>query len=129
MYEQFKDRAHFYVVYIREAHPSDGWQTGQNERQGIEVEQPKTFGAREKVAQTCSAKLDLSMPFLVDGIDDAVGDAWSGWPDRLFIVDTAGKVAYRGDQGPRGFDVAGMESALERLLSEDALDEALGGGK
>ncbi len=83
------------------------------------------------MAQACSGKLELTMPFLIDGIDDAVGNAYSGWPDRLFIVDTAGKIAYRGDQGPRGFDVGGMEKALGRLLeretTEDALDKALGG--
>lgn len=57
------------------------------------------------------------MPLLVDNMDNSVGNAFSGHPDRLFILSPDGTIAYRGDKGPRGFDVKEMSSALEQLLA------------
>jgi len=47
----------------------------------------------------------LRFPFtvLVDGMDDAVAERWSAWPERLFVVDAEGIVRYVGEQGPFGF--------------------------
>lgn len=53
-------------------------------------------------ARTC-ALLELPFPVVVDMMDDAVARRWSGWPERLFVVDVAGRVAYAGEQGPWGF--------------------------
>ena len=36
-------------------------------------------------------------------VDDAVCLRWGAWPERLFLVDTEGNVAYAGQQGPWGF--------------------------
>ena len=49
---------------------------------------------------------------------DTVAKAFSAMPDRLFILDAGGKIAYRGDRGPRGFKVDEMEQALVKLLAE-----------
>ncbi len=47
----------------------------------------------------------LRFPFqvVVDTMDDAVAERWSGWPERLFVIDTGGIVRYVGGQGPWGF--------------------------
>ena len=37
LYEKYRDRVEFFVVYIREAHPTDGWQVPANVRAGILV--------------------------------------------------------------------------------------------
>lgn len=57
------------------------------------------------------------MPFLVDDMQDTVSKAYNAKPDRLFIVGADKKIAYRGDRGPRGFDVDGMEAALKKILA------------
>ena len=72
------------------------------------------------MAQGCSGKLDLGMPQLVDDMQNSVAKAYNAMPDRLFILDARGKVAYRGARGPKGFKVAEMEAALQRLLEGDA---------
>ncbi len=101
------------MIYIREAHPSDGWRPAQH----IEIEDPKSFGEREKVATGCSDALKLTMPFLVDDLQDSVSKAYNAKPDRLFILGADSKVAYRGERGPRGFKVDEMAAALEKLLA------------
>jgi hypothetical protein len=116
------DRADFYLVYIREAHPSDGRRpaivldpaTGEP----LDIEQPKTFDRRQEVAQGCKEALSLTIPMVVDDMQDTVAKAYNAHPDRLFILSADGKVAYRGNRGPRGFDVDGMEEALVKLLAD-----------
>lgn len=57
------------------------------------------------------------MPMLVDDMDDTVSKAYNADPDRLFVLHADGKIAFRGDKGPRGFDVAKMEEALAKILA------------
>lgn len=60
------------------------------------------------------------MPLLVDTIDDRVGHAYSGMPDRLYLIDKQGKVAYRGGRGPFGFKPGELEQSLIGLLVEES---------
>lgn len=103
-------------MYVREAHPSDGWQMKANERDGVIYKQPKSDEERNKVAGDCTAKLALTMPCVVDGMDNKVETAYAGWPDRLYIVAKDGTVAYKGAPGPRGFNVTEMAAKLRSLV-------------
>ena len=78
--------------------------------------QPDSFEDRTKVAGQCAAALSLSIPVYVDDMKNTVATAYNAMPDRLFIVGTDGKIAYRGDRGPRGFKPDDMAKALEKLL-------------
>jgi hypothetical protein len=52
------------------------------------------------------------MPLLVDDLDDRVGHAYSGMPDRLYVIGRDGRVVYKGGRGPFGFNAAEMEQSL-----------------
>jgi len=54
----------------------------------------------------------MTMPLLIDTMDDRVGHAYSGMPDRLYVVDRSGRIAYQGGRGPFGFRPGEMEQAL-----------------
>jgi Ca2+-binding EF-hand superfamily protein len=120
LYELYQDRANFYLIYVREAHPSDGWWMLSNERAGIKLPQPQDAQSRRAVAATCQSHLDLKIPFLVDTMDDAVGSAYSGMPNRLYLIDKQGKIAFKNGRGPFGFHVRQLEQALVLLLNQDA---------
>jgi Iodothyronine deiodinase len=105
----------FVVVYIREAHPEEGWILPENRRSGVAVHEPTTDEERQLVAQTCAANLKMSMLTVIDGVDNAVASAYGGWPDRLYLVDTDGRIAYQGGEGPFGFKPAELGEAIERL--------------
>lgn len=113
--ERHPDAAHFVLIYVREAHPTDGWAMSSNEKVGVKVAQPTTYTERTAVAEQCAAKLNPKMPLLVDEIDDTVGNAYSGMPTRLYVIDTDGKVAYKSGRGPFGFRPEEMEQALVML--------------
>ena len=53
---------------------------------------PKTLDEKSTVAHTCAANLKLTLPVVVDGTDNKVGNAYSGWPDRIYVVGADGKI-------------------------------------
>jgi hypothetical protein len=112
MKRRLGDRAEFLAVYVREAHPSDGWRMESNDRVGVCFAQPRTFEERVDIAEKCCTTLKITMPLLVDGIDDRVGNAYSGMPDRLYVIGKDGRVVYKGGRGPFGFSAGEMEQAL-----------------
>ena len=89
-----------------------------NERDSVIYKQPKTAERRCEVASDCRAGMKLSIPMLIDGMDNAVNTAYSGWPDRLYVVAKDGTIAYKGRPGPGGFRPREMEQALEKMLEE-----------
>lgn len=103
MVASYKDKAEFFVVYIREANAAGGAASSINEREGITVKDPQDYLQRTEVAKLGCSALNIHTPCLVDRIDDAVGEAYSAWPDRIYVVDTDGKIAYVGKPGPSGF--------------------------
>jgi Iodothyronine deiodinase len=119
LYRRYKGRADFVAVYVREAHPADGWILPGNEKIGISVTQHKDFGERCDVANECCSALKMTIPMVVDEIDDRVGIAYSGMPDRLYVVDSQGRVAYKGGRGPFGFKPSELEQALVLLLTDE----------
>ena len=104
------------MVYIREAHPIDGWRMESNDRFDIEFAQPQTFDSRVEIAAQCCTALEISMPLVVDAIDNRVEKAYCAFPDRLFIVDVEGKVAFKGGRGPFGFQPRQLEQTLVMML-------------
>jgi len=110
----------FYVVYIQEAHPTDGWQLPINEDEGVTYAQPASAEEREEVAEACALGLNISIPALIDGMDNAVDRAYAALPDRLYLVDAGGRIAYRSGPGPWGFKPDELGAAIEALLSAGA---------
>ncbi len=116
MKRRYAEQVQFLAVYVREAHPTDGWQMQSNDRVGISFRQPTSRDERLGVAEKCCQSLAISMPLLVDDLNDRVGHAYSGMPDRLYIIDRAGRVAYKGGRGPFGFKPGEMEQSLVMTL-------------
>jgi len=112
------------MVYVRDAHPTDGWRMESNDRVGAVTAQPTTYDERVAVAQKCGRVLNLGFPMLVDTIDDSVGARYSGMPGRLYLIDRQGKVAFKSGRGPYLFKPAEMEQSLVLLLQEQGASPA-----
>ncbi len=83
----------------------------------ILVEDPTNLNERLRVAKTCMTKLALEpIPAVVDRLDDKTNKAYSGWPDRLYLVGKDGKLAYAGGRGPFGFKPEQLEAAIRQEL-------------
>jgi len=97
IYYRYQDRVEFFVVYVQEAHPTDGWQTDSNIQEGVLFRQHRSYEEREDVAQTCSIGLHIGLPILIEEMDNAVDEAYGGagaaLPDRSR---RAGGLSWRG---------------------------------
>ena len=115
LYRDYRDRVAFHVVYIQEAHPIDAWQVKDNLTDDVLVKSTQTADERENVAGVCVVKLGIELPALVDDQDNRVEQAYTAWPDRLYVIDRDGRVAYKSDAGPFGFKPSNVEETLKRL--------------
>ncbi len=104
----------FYVVYIKEIHPTDGWQVKANERDAVLFRQHRSMDERVEVARECMVKTALEMPAVVDEMDDAIATAYAAMPERLYLVGRDGRVVYKGGIGPMFFRPDEWEAAIER---------------
>ena len=102
-------------MYIQEAHPTDIWQMQSNVKDGVLFSSPKTMLEREAVAGSCVRKLGIKFPAVIDGIDNTVEQAYTGWPDRLYLIDRNGNVAFKSKPGPFGFHPDDLEKAIKSL--------------
>lgn len=105
----------FYAVYILEAHPSDVWQMQSNIKDQVVFASPKDEEERALVAGSCVRKLGIKFPAVIDGFDNTVEKAYTGWPDRLYLIDAQGRVAYKSKPGPFGFHPDDLKAALVRV--------------
>ena len=90
--------------------------TPDNVAAGILVEQPENYTEREELAELCTTSLEITMPTVIDKLDNAVEIAYAGYPDRIFILDADGIVRFKTKPGPRGFRPREAMKALDTIL-------------
>ena len=103
-------------MYIREAHTSDVWQDPDNVKDQVVFASPKSDEERSELGKLCVAKLGIEFPAVIDSLDDAIEHAYTGWPDRLYVIDRDGKIAYKAGPGPFGFKPDGVADTLKKLV-------------
>jgi hypothetical protein len=101
------------VIYIREAHPDDGWRVPENLEAGIHVKEPQTDEERTEITSICQPKLDLQMSMLIDSIDNDVEEKYIALPMRLYLIGRDGRIVYTGERGPFGFNPNTWEEAIK----------------
>ncbi len=118
VYRDFRDQAKFLFVYIREAHPDSvlSLVDGQRTATLTKIPQAATSDERTAAATACGRTLKLSMPIAVDAIDNQVGRAYAGWPNRMVVVGTDGHILFASDPSPRGTDAARLRAWLAANL-------------
>jgi peroxiredoxin len=102
-------RAQFFIVYGREAHATGEWEVDRNKDEGITVEQPKTFDARKTLAGSAKDKLKITVPMLIDSVDNEAAKALGAGANSAFVIDREGKIAARQDW----FEPAALRRAIE----------------
>ncbi len=105
------------MIYIEEAHPSDLWQLPSNIKDDVIFARPTTEAERFGVAESCVRKLGIEIPALVDGLDNPVERAYTGWPDRLYLIDKDGRIQFKSAPGPFGFRPKALEAAIQSQLT------------
>ena len=107
----------FYVVYIQEAHPTDLWQLPSNVKDGVLFSSPGSSGERASTALACVRNLGIRIPAVLDEIDNRTERAYTGWPDRMYLIGQNGRVVFKSAPGPYGFSTRDLEQALQQIVS------------
>ncbi len=76
---------------------------------------PKNEDERALVAGACVRKLGIKFPAVLDQFANTTEKAYTGWPDRIYLIDSNGRVAYKSKPGPFGFKPDDLSKALARL--------------
>ncbi len=104
------------MVYITEAHPTDVWQTESNLKDKVVFASPRSEEERAFVAGACVRKLGIEIPAVLDEFGNSTETAYTAWPDRLYLIDAAGRVAYKSRPGPFGFSADQLKAAIVKAV-------------
>lgn len=122
LYLRYRHRADFASIYIKEAHPSDGWGLLSNGR-WARTNQPRVLSERLLAASTYLQSTLQASPLFVDSIENTLQIAYGAFPDRLFVLDRdeqgLPRVAMEGEVGPSGYKMEALEQYLRGKFSTD----------
>uniref|UniRef100_A0A3B3H9X2 Iodothyronine deiodinase n=1 Tax=Oryzias latipes TaxID=8090 RepID=A0A3B3H9X2_ORYLA len=107
--QQNADIADSLVVYIEEAHPSDGWMSTDAPYQ---IPKHRRLEDRLNAAQL----MHLEVPgclVVVDSMENSSNAAYGAFFDRLYILQE-GKVVYQGGRGPEGYRISELRDWLDQ---------------
>ncbi|MBW3631363.1 MAG: redoxin domain-containing protein [Gemmatimonadetes bacterium] len=102
VYRELGDRAHWFYLYVREAHPGERLPSHRSYEQ--KLEQAEFFRREDQVP----------WPVLVDDTTGTTAHPYTKLPNAQFLIDAEGRIAFRGDvaHGPT------LYRALEQLIEQ-----------
>jgi Iodothyronine deiodinase len=78
---------------------------------------PRNEEERAYIAGACVRKLGIKFPSVLDEFGNSTERAYTGWPDRIYLIDSHGRVAYKSKPGPFGFKPEQLSAALAHTLT------------
>jgi Iodothyronine deiodinase len=120
IFNDYKDHVNFLTIYIREAHPTDEWAMKSNakDKDNVCYAQPKSLADRVAIANDFTQRFKYPVPFAIDEMSDAANNAYAAWPERLYIIDENGRIAYKGGNGPFKYDPKEVRAWLAARYGE-----------
>uniref|UniRef100_A0AAR2L8L8 Iodothyronine deiodinase n=3 Tax=Pygocentrus nattereri TaxID=42514 RepID=A0AAR2L8L8_PYGNA len=105
----FGDVADFLVIYIAEAHATDGWAFANN----VDINQHRSLQERLTAAKSLIKENPLC-PVVVDEMNDITASRYGALPERLYVLQ-GGKVIYKGGKGPWGYSPEEVRKVLQKM--------------
>ena len=102
MYKDYGDIAEFRLVYISEAHAVD-------DRRPVpyavekNISEHTTYGERCEVASLLIKDEKLTIPSIIDKMDNKVAEDYDAHPNRVFLIQKDGLLGVAAGLGPRGW--------------------------
>lgn len=136
--ESFGKKATFVMIYVREAHPRDGFSV----KPFSVIDDPVTIEKRTHAAASWKKQFKIPFQILVDDMKDTTAARWASWPVRLFVISNKRKIVYAGAPGPwyckpvknyehkvkappevstKGFNRGSLEEFLETYLPPESV--------
>jgi len=87
-----------------------------NIKDGVLFRNPLTNEERATVASSCVRKLHIPIPALIDSVNNRVEQEYTAWPDRLYLIGVDGRIRFKSEPGPFGFNTKSLAAALRSIL-------------
>jgi hypothetical protein len=87
-----------------------------NIKDGVLFRNPLTNEERATVASSCVRKLYIPIPALIDSVNNRVEQEYTAWPDRLYLIGVDGRIRFKSEPGPFGFNTKSLAAALRSIL-------------
>uniref|UniRef100_A0A4W5N4V7 Iodothyronine deiodinase n=3 Tax=Salmoninae TaxID=504568 RepID=A0A4W5N4V7_9TELE len=107
--QQYADISDSVVVYIEEAHPSDGWMSSDAPYQ---IPKHRCLEDRLSAAQIMNREVPGCL-VVADSMDNSSNAAYGAYFDRLYILQD-GKIVYQGGRGPEGYRISELRDWLDQ---------------
>lgn len=88
-----------------------------NREEELVFKQPKSFEQRKELAKVLVDRLQYRVPLAIDSIDNRAETVFAAWPERIYVLEPGGRVAFKGGMGPFGFHPEEGEKALQAVLA------------
>lgn len=101
--DDYAGRAHVVIIYATEIHPVGSpspatgaeWDVCANLLGGVRLGQPPDLAARRERAIYAKDAMDLETLVLIDGMDNAVWDAYGRGGAPAYVIDSEGRIVHR----------------------------------
>lgn len=104
----------YVVVYVTEAHPTDGWLSQVAPYKDIKY--ASTTEERLEVANMFAAAANIKAKVFVDSIGDELEHSYEARPERLYVL-RGGTILWRCGPGPFEYDLPGLKTYLNSAVS------------
>ena len=88
-----------------------------NVKDGVVFASPRNEEERSTIAGTCVRKLGIEIPAVLDEFGNSTEAAYTAWPDRLYLIDSSGRIVYKSKPGPFGFNPDDLQAALKKIAN------------
>ena len=100
MYRTYKYIARFFIVYIEEGRPSN---CSRPAEYAGHITDPRNYGERCMAAGLFISEGNITIPVIIDNMNNSVKDDYNGWPERVLIIGKDGIVAFASHKGQDSF--------------------------
>ena len=87
-----------------------------NIKDNVVFTSPRNEDERANVAGSCVRKLGIKFPAVLDEFGNSTERAYTGWPDRLYLIDAHNRVVFKSPPGPFGFKPDTLRTAIAKLV-------------
>ena len=115
---KYKEVANFVIVYVKEAHPETNgkWRITKTRASFIRSRRPST--SAESLHERSSNQMDVETETLLDDIENTAMACYAAWPERFYVIDTSGRIVYKGGIGPFYFDPDEVDEVLREQFAK-----------
>jgi hypothetical protein len=116
-HKDFNSPIDFVIIYIKEAHASDGWKFDGPQYSFIPNHKSlkDRLEAIKLMIEIGSINHENGIAIYSDTMDDHTNHLFRGWPERFYVLYDQ-NIIYQGQKGPAGYSVPSLQYFLKNNI-------------